>query len=59
MQEEFLVRLKVVVAKKQQISLTIDEGWYTEAELANDFKWSAFLCLCVYCWCICSGCHKL
>eukprot|EP00913_Durusdinium_trenchii_P007222 g6791.t1 len=40
-EEEFLVRLKVVVAKKQQISLTIDEGWYTEAELANDFKWSA------------------
>ena len=42
-QDAFINTLEKVVLKKRKYTITIDEGWYTEAELRNDLGWSQCL----------------
>ena len=39
-QDNFVNELKILVSKKQLVEMTIEEGWYSEAELKTVFKWS-------------------
>lgn len=42
LQEEFVNQLIVIVSKKQKVTMTIDEGWYSESEMLTDLQWSQF-----------------
>ena len=43
LQEEFLVRMEVVIRKKSSNKVTIDEVWVSEKEMKDDLKWSAHI----------------
>ena len=42
-QEQFINTLERVILKQSKYTVTIDEGWYTEAELRDELGWSACL----------------
>ena len=52
-QEEFMNALYIIVTKKKVVELTVEEGWYSESELKDEFGWSQFLayisCFYVHC----------
>ena len=41
-QEDFLETLEVTIRKDKVIEVVISEGWYSEAEMAQDLKWTAW-----------------
>ena len=49
-EEVFLSELLLIVKKLKKFVVKKDQGWYTEAEMKADLKWSApgsHVCVCV------------
>ena len=42
-QEHFFNSLHILVTKKKKVSLTIEEGWFSETELRDEIGWKQFL----------------
>lgn len=41
-QEVFIKKVEISVRKDKVIEVTISEGWYSEHEMSQDLKWSAW-----------------
>ena len=41
LQVKFIDEVDSIVRKSRRLVLTKDEGWYSEAEMKNELKWSA------------------
>ena len=40
MQDMFVNQLTILVKKKQLVEVTLEEGWFSEAELKKDLGWN-------------------
>ena len=38
--EAFIIMVERVVIKRQEYSITLDEGWYSEQEMRDELGWS-------------------
>lgn len=42
-QEKFVDEMQRIITSRKKVSITRDEGWYSESEMKVDLKWSQYL----------------
>lgn len=43
LQELFVDEMQRIITSRKKVSITRDQGWYSESEMRNDLKWSSYL----------------